>query len=72
MELDAAGDFAVFGFGAFGFFVGPALLDFFAFDGDLGLAALTDAAAAAAVAALEEADFLSPAGDLLDLPAAAT
>lgn len=66
MELEAAGDFAVFGLGAFGFFVGPALFDFLAFEGDLGLAATVE------VAVLEETDFLSPAGDLLDLPAAAT
>lgn len=61
-ELDAAGDFADFGFGAFGFLVGPALLDFLAFDGDFAFAAAGDAAFAA--------DFLSPAGDFLDLEAA--
>lgn len=33
------GDFAVLGFGAFGFFVGPGLFDFLAFDGDLALLA---------------------------------
>ena len=65
-ELEAAGDFAVFGLGAFGFFVGPALFDFLAFEGDLGLAAT-----AAEAAVLEETDFLSPAGDLFDLPVAA-
>lgn len=53
------------GLGAFGFFVGPALFDFLAFEGDFGLAATAE------VAVLEEADFLSPAGDLLDLPVAA-
>lgn len=63
-ELEAAGDFADFGFGAFGFFVGPALLDFFAFEGDLAFAAV-DAAAVAFVV-----DFLSPAGDFLDFAAA--
>lgn len=57
-----AGDFADFGLGAFGFLVGPALLDFLAFDGDfaafaavalgVGGAFLGLAAAAAAVAFL--------------------
>lgn len=76
--------FAVFGFGAFGFFVGPALLDFFALDGDLGdFPAGEDAAAAlaffsAAVAAADvvfldfaaAAAFFSVAVTFLALPAA--
>ena len=41
LAFDAAGDFAVFGFGALGFLVGPALLDFLAFEGDLVLGAAT-------------------------------
>ena len=49
-EAAAVDVFAVFGFGALGFFVGPALLDFFALEGDLGLAE-------AAVAAPPEAAF---------------
>lgn len=69
MELDAAGDFAVFGLGAFGFLVGPALFDFLAFEGDFGFVVV--AAAAILVVVLDATDFLSPAGDLLDLTAAA-
>lgn len=65
-ELEAAGDFAVFGLGAFGFLVGPALFDFLALDGDLGFAAADEE-----TVVLEEEVFLSPAGDLLDLEAAA-
>lgn len=59
-----AGDLAVLGLGAFGFLVGPALLDFFAFDGDLDLdTAETD------VAAFDATGFFS-ATDFLDLAAA--
>lgn len=65
-ELEAAGDFAVFGLGAFGFFVGPALFDFLAFEGDFGFAV----AEVTEAVALEVADLLSPpAGDLLDFTA---
>lgn len=60
------GDFAVFGFGALGFLVGPALFDFLAFDGDFGFAAEeTDV-----VAAFEETDFLLSTADFFDLAAA--
>lgn len=64
----AAGALAVFGFGALGFLVGPALLDFLAFDGVLtlvaaaaGFAFLSAAAAAAAFLAAAAVGFLSPA-----------
>lgn len=53
---------AVFGLGAFGFFVGPALLDFFAFEGDFAFVATETEAAV-----LETAAFLS-ADDFFDFP----
>ncbi|EFA13293.1 hypothetical protein TcasGA2_TC005047 [Tribolium castaneum] len=57
--IGEAGDFfaladialALFGFGALGFFVGPALFDFFAFEGDFGF----DEAVAATALPVEEA-----------------
>lgn len=58
-ELEVAGDLAVFGLGAFGFLVGPALLDFLAFDGDFGFVAATGAIV------LEEVVFLSPAAAIV-------
>lgn len=51
-------DFAVLGFGTRGFFVGPALFDFLALDGDLDLVAEADASALVVWAFLSAADFL--------------
>jgi hypothetical protein len=62
---------AVFGLGAFGFFVGP-LLDFFAFVGDFALAAAVAAPAVDCEAeAFEEAAFFSPAVSFFALAALA-
>lgn len=68
---------AVFGFGAFGFLVGPALLDFFAFDGVLGLTGDLEAALAffsgadAAFLAFDTATLFFSAAVFLDLAEAA-
>lgn len=63
-DADAGVAFAVFGLGAFGFFVGP-LLVFFAFEGDLVLLAEV------ADETLEATVFLSSAVTFLGLAAAA-
>jgi len=55
--------FVFFGFGAFGFFVGPALEVFFALEGDLGVAETAAAFAFVAVFFSDEA-FLTFAGAL--------